>query len=375
MLAQLIYLHIEKSAGTSQRALLYNNYGKANVFWHGLNSNVSENINYSGIDNVHVIGGHINYTAFSHNPHRLLFSSVVREPVSRAVSLFHYHINHPEQEHRIIWYKQGLDPANFIKSVEKCKAFRNSISNSQCVRLSGKPNFEEVMKTITRENFVIGFFDNLERFNRTLATILHWKNYSLSKHNVGRPNYQEGILQELGVIDIIRELNLEDEKLYNFIKQEGGYTHVPDLKIFQKYLIPEIDEQRILFSTDDIKSITISLCSQVNQPLVLSRSTRIPIKIKNNSLQALEAKGSSRIMLGCRWFSTHGEFLEYEGGRAWLPANLFPGEECIVEITAYRPPDLKSGEYDLRFSLLQVGVCWLESLCSSHAISIRTRVE
>jgi len=235
MSSSLVYLHIPKSAGTSHRAYLSKVFGEDQVFWYGLQSDATK-FNATDVGSSCAVGGH-KPLAFYPRSFNALYSSVVRDPVERAVSFFNFCTEEPEARNKAWleqrekalkeWRKLGIDRSSLSRSIENCDAFRQDISNLQCSYLSRyEPTFEGVLKTLKEENMVIGVFDNLPRFNKFLQAELNFPIENEARANVGRDGYSSNIFSEPGIVDLIRSINAEDQRLYDFLRLEQGGLYV-----------------------------------------------------------------------------------------------------------------------------------------------------
>ncbi len=235
MSSSLVYLHIPKSAGSSHRGYLRKVFGEEDLFWYGLHSE-AKTFNASEVGASFALGGHRPLRFY---PRSLdaLYTSVVRDPVERAVSFFNYCIDegggasgawHEQRQKEIIkWQKKGIDSSSLTRSIERCKPFREMISNLQCSYLSRyEPTFEGVLKTLEEESMVIGVFDKLPLFNDFLKMELNFPLDNRVRSNVGRAGYSTDIFSEPGVASLIRSVNGEDQLLYDFVRLQRGGLYV-----------------------------------------------------------------------------------------------------------------------------------------------------
>ena len=231
----LVYLHIPKSAGTSHRGYLHKVFGEDALFWYGLHSE-AKRFNADEVGMSFALGGHRPLTFY---PRSLdaLYTSVVRDPVERAVSFFNYCIDEggavsggwqeKRQKEIIKWQEKGIDSSSLSRSIERCKPFRKMVSNLQCSYLSRyEPTFEGVLKTLEEESMVIGVFDKLPLFNDFLKTELNFPIDNRVRANVGREGYSLDIFNEVGVASLIRSVNIEDQLLYDFVRFARGGLYV-----------------------------------------------------------------------------------------------------------------------------------------------------
>lgn len=240
MRPQLIYLHIEKAAGSSQRVLLYENYGEDDVYWLGLEPGlmIPADLDETFTDR-RVLGGHFDYPTFATVQRPLLFTAVVREPIARAFSLYYYCAHMATPDVREGWRSRGLVPSSMLRTLERCPSFLGQVNDRQNFQLSGVRHFEETRAHMRAHNFVVGCIDNLTAFNGELGDLLGWSKKAVARHNAGPAGYYEHILSEPGLLEKITELNREDQKLYNFIKSAGVFEHLPERRKLLTALAPK----------------------------------------------------------------------------------------------------------------------------------------
>jgi hypothetical protein len=97
MQPKLIHLHLPKTGGTSQRFVLYDLYGKDDIFWFGIDDEPKSSFVYEQVAPFRVLGGH-KPIDFYPAEFDALYTSVVRDPVSRVASLYSYYAK-PEFAH------------------------------------------------------------------------------------------------------------------------------------------------------------------------------------------------------------------------------------------------------------------------------------
>ena len=83
-------------------------------------------------------------------------------------------------------------------------------------------------------------------------------------------------------------------------------------------------------------------------------------RVKNLSDRPFRAKVDRRVVrLGAQLTDEHGEVIDRDYARAWLPADLDPGRSADVQIEVTAPE--KPGRYGLKFDLVSEGVDWFET--------------
>ena len=228
---ELVFLHIPKTAGTSQQNAFNEYCGPDNVFWIGKHcppgvrryprALVGERL---------IVGGH---KPLSFYPRGLdpLYSAILRDPVARAISLFAFYtrpdlaVSRRDEKARAGLLEQylakGIDPDSMLNSIRNCRSFRREISNLQCRYLSRKrATFADVRKSLRDCDHLIGTMAHHELFRRELWQLLDWTEEAPAKVNRGRDNYADAYLQDAELVQLIAELNDEDRQLVEFVETE-----------------------------------------------------------------------------------------------------------------------------------------------------------
>jgi hypothetical protein len=299
MHSTLVFLHIPKSAGTSQRMYLANVYGEENMYWYGLDSDAKK-FDAEQIASARVVGGHRGLDFY---PQSLdaLYLSIVRDPVERAISFFNYctapligtspkwRVEHEKWLEK--WRKQkGMCHYSMSRSIENCKEFRKQITNFQCGYLSRHgASYEGVRKTLEKEHMVIGLFDQMAQFNKFLQIQLMFEVENRVQANTGSAGYSAAILEEERLTDLIEELNEEDQALYDFISSEcdGLYaksTKFNDIRGRVPVVVKGSHFGQPLGQFDWSK---VHLYSKGIVGLVPGKAATVPIVINNRSSSAI----------------------------------------------------------------------------------------
>lgn len=224
---ELVYLHIPKTAGTSQRRAFQRHYGKSRVYWHSRNN---EAYSKEAIGESVVVGGHKGLAFY---PPKLdaLFCAVVRDPIERAVSLFRYYTQPTfapagnramtSERARARIKEKSLDPDSMLRSIKQSKVFRQEICNRQCVYLSMSGNrFKGVRKSLKKRDHLIGTASRYDLFHRELTSLLGWPESEPVFVNRSSENYAAPFLQDRELVELLLELNQEDQKLFLWIENE-----------------------------------------------------------------------------------------------------------------------------------------------------------
>lgn len=247
MKSHLVYLHIEKAAGSAQRTYFYNTIGKNNVYWHRVP--VSSNQLKKSMYDFFLIGGHEAYPFY--NDKELLYTTVTRNPIHRVLSFYNY----CKEVIPNSWVPLGLDIHSLKKTIKSCKQFRLNIKNAQCRYISGSERFDDVINIILKKSFLIGCLENINLFNSYIARNLELYYKDLPLNNTGKRGYVNDIELDEECLIEIEKLIGEDIKLYKFISEDckGLYSSVSDKRwsLAKTALIELRSNSKLLLSTKD----------------------------------------------------------------------------------------------------------------------------
>ena len=213
----LIYLiHIQKTAGTTLRVFFSRGFGRNRCLFSGRDAKLPAIAasNPSRFQKCRVIGGHVGFgkipqVIMDRSP---VFVSVVRDPVARVISHYHYIRSKPGNglhnllEHKTLY--QALQTRRFV----------NLVDRMQIELLCGEKDIRVLNKTMRRNRFIVGKQEYMQELFDYLSTIFGIETYSDVRKNVGSAGYEADIGAQPDyneAIKIIQELNIDEYKFYN----------------------------------------------------------------------------------------------------------------------------------------------------------------
>jgi len=364
-MSALVYLHIPKVAGTSHRQYLEQVYGEEAMFWYGLDSEAAK-FSQRELDSARIVGGH-RPLKFYPKSYRALYTTLLRDPVERAVSLFNYRSAQPragapewkkqreaEVEH---WRSKGVDPSSMIRSIEKCPKFRRELQNYHCYYLSRHgATFAGVRKTLQEENMIIGLTEQFQQFNDFLRTefLYPWENKQ--KANAGKSGYSAEVLAEPGLVELIRSLNKEDQRLYDFVRFEhhGLYVGVEDFASVKKQLPKPRGE--LAHPPEPINWKAVQLFSK-GLVAKIPGKLRIPLVIQNGTTQELvfSTKDRSGSAIGWQFRDATSKAIASLQGIAYIDQIIPPRgiNQLIIELSLDEDNFRRESPRSVEFSFVE----------------------
>jgi Sulfotransferase family len=203
-------MHIPKTAGSTLNTLFQKQYKSEELLIHLPEQKLIEKLqtNHEGVKG---IGGHYNFGLHEYIKTPAVYFSMVRHPVDRIISLYHFLSTSPDY----ILYDQ-LKETSFEQFIDE----NQQVDNHQTYFFSGgkKNDLDVAIKNIEKYFPVVGVTN---RFNESIYLMkkeFGWKDLSYYKVNVTkkRPALKE-IPEEL--IQKIKEKNEFDMKLYEYVNK------------------------------------------------------------------------------------------------------------------------------------------------------------
>ncbi|MTI64699.1 sulfotransferase family 2 domain-containing protein [Methylophaga sp.] len=225
---KLIFLHVPKATGTSAKMFFRTVFGEDEVVWLGEEFSREDLLNGNPEYFSHrVVGGHFSYELSKKIPgEKKLYISVVREPISRAISLYRF-IERTDIHH----LHKEAQSKTMLEMIESCASFRGQISNLQVKYMSDLPlerqpeaTFEHAINNIEHSAFYLASLQNVSELFQRLGEerVLNVTGVNYGKHKVApRPTDHDPLWQDSELIEKIKEINKEDAKLYEWVNEKG----------------------------------------------------------------------------------------------------------------------------------------------------------
>lgn len=209
----LVFFHAQRTAGTTIKAAFQQEFGKENCLYQRTSDEFCDWRKLGGevLNKYRIYAGHYNYAPKEMDSNPLIFS-VIRDPVDRAISLYHYLKTRPEHKlHELAVNHEIL--TFYHKAIKIAPAY---VSNTQTLRVSGATNFQLAKEFIENKYFFIAPFEYLEAIFNVFKHFGFLSNSNIPK--VKMENKKNESYYDPDFSDYIKSINSEDYLLYEYSK-------------------------------------------------------------------------------------------------------------------------------------------------------------
>ena len=217
----ICFVHIPKTAGSSMMAAISAMVGYGGVYWRGETEPFGDfdKRTTAELRSFRVVGGHIRKQQLAERVGKdATFVAVVRDPVARARSYFHYASNKWNSGDSL---RQELSAMGLETALNESPRFVRYVANAQCTMICGEPSFEAAVDEIIRNKWIVGDMGSVPAVLKAIANQLSVPAPAdIPRLNVGEPSYADTASPR--AVTRLRELNVEDAKLVEFLGSIGG---------------------------------------------------------------------------------------------------------------------------------------------------------
>ncbi|URM31155.1 MULTISPECIES: sulfotransferase family 2 domain-containing protein [Bacillaceae] len=215
----IIFIHIPKTAGTSMRKTIENQYNIHQIrsYYAGYQDayNKLKGTPQSELSSVKWVQGHFRFGLHEAISHPVQYITMLRHPVDRVISYYYFLRENPR--HPLYKQANSLNLKEFI--MDEDGIIQDGIYNLQTKMISGDgtPSIEKAKKNIEEHFLMVGI---TERFNESLAIMrkkLGWNVPYNHKHNVTRTRPKMAQVPA-EVRKLIEQKNEIDFQLYEYGK-------------------------------------------------------------------------------------------------------------------------------------------------------------
>lgn len=206
-----IFLHIVKTAGTSVRWTIRENYRPLEYYERD-----QEKFNWNELtqlqkNEIKMIFGHLYFGVHHHINHPCKYITFLRDPVERVISYYYYVLQRPDNP----GYNslKDLSLEDFV-----LKGDKRIVENQQTKIICGFPdeaNFDRACNNIQTHFEYVGLVEDYQNSIGQMSKILNWKTTPIYEFN----STENKLIVNQEVKDLIKSVNEIDYQLYNWIQK------------------------------------------------------------------------------------------------------------------------------------------------------------
>jgi len=188
-------------------------FGKENCLYQRTSDEFCdwEKLDEKVLNKYRIYAGHYNYAPKDTKSEPLIFS-VIRDPVDRAISLYHYLKTRPE--HKLHTLAVNEDILTFYKKAVEIAP--DYVSDTQTLRVSGTRDFDTARKIIEEKYFLIAPFDELDKVFGVFQKFSLISAANVPEKKVSSP--YKASFYDNDLRDFILNINEADAALYEYSK-------------------------------------------------------------------------------------------------------------------------------------------------------------
>jgi len=238
--ARAVFLHVPKTAGSTLFRILDREYeGQPTFRLYGDVEQRLRALQYLTEDErraLRLVGGHMGFGIHRFLPGPSVYLTLLRDPVDRIVSHYHYVMAHPNDAANV----RALEGVTSIEDYVRSSVFARIINNGQ-TRLLGsdvldadapadESTLERARATLDRPDVVVGLQDRFDESLLLMVRACGWGYPAYRNENVGRDRPRAADLPD-ATVELIRKHNALDLALYEHARGRVArdLAAVPDL--------------------------------------------------------------------------------------------------------------------------------------------------
>lgn len=225
----LIFLHIPKTGGTTLQHILQRCYARNEICTFRDENRESQIANFKRLAaeqraQYRLIQGHLSFGFHHHLPGDSIYITLLREPISRALSFYHYAQSHPGHYLHQVLKSDQVDLKTLLK---ERTVTTQELFNLQTGMVAGEGYYDserpadraalERAKKNLEDRFVVGLTEEFDASVRRMSQLFGWNVGAYRKKNVTRR--KRGIdAPDSETISLLRQANALDIELYQFAR-------------------------------------------------------------------------------------------------------------------------------------------------------------
>jgi hypothetical protein len=211
-----IFLHIEKTAGTSLVSYIRESVGEKNFYYTRPELLDDESKVKEELSQYKALAGHIRYDQIVKNYQNLFKMTFLRDPIDRILSFYYYAKEVPKTADGITVESKRLNILDFL---DYCKEKNDRrFVNGMTYKISSAVAIDKELESAKKNLLDFDFIGIQEYFDDSLRLLSHktgWKPLAISPKTNRTKNRESKESMEEDVIQKIIEMNQDDIILYN----------------------------------------------------------------------------------------------------------------------------------------------------------------
>jgi hypothetical protein len=211
--ALIVFPHTQRTGGKALRdQVLCKVYGQERVYSgsRGTGDKTWKDVTRADLATFKVYTGPSNYSDLDKG-RPTVFISLVRHPLYRAVSLYHY--CRKRAGHKLYEIANRCTLEGFYP--EASRVYPVYMRNTQCLRIAGNASARRAQETILQKYLGVGFTGDVNEFGNALGAELGWPSFPPHPVQPDAERYDEEITPRFR--DQVLTESAEDLKLYEWI--------------------------------------------------------------------------------------------------------------------------------------------------------------
>ncbi|WP_108662563.1 hypothetical protein [Acuticoccus kandeliae] len=198
------------------RTVLFDLFGRENVFWHGIDGNfisVLETQGPAAFERYTLIGGHLPFGVMHKLATPRIILAMTRDPYDQIVSHFEYVSQRPQN----VLFTEG----SLFDELTASGKFTKFSTNMQCRMLGGRPVARAALHTLRTRPAIVGTLSRCDDFLAKVSDVLDRPAPRLPTINSGEAGYVARH-EHPDLRALIDAISAEDRRLVDAIETAGG---------------------------------------------------------------------------------------------------------------------------------------------------------
>lgn len=243
MRAKTIFFHIPKTAGSTFKQILMNEYAAGKRFEIVVKDKVLMTDSFIQLpkkekENLDLLYGHMKFGLHEYFDTRVKYITLLRDPVKRVISNYYYLLRSPFHVNYDYVKSNNLSLKEYVES-----GINPSLNNTYMKFVSNKDEvndeiFDDVIQKMETHFSVVGITEYFDESILLMKHKLGWNKIPYYRStNISTNKDKQRDFEELG--ELIREKNTYDIKLYNYFvnkfKEEKLFLSDDKIRRFKKF--------------------------------------------------------------------------------------------------------------------------------------------